>query len=105
MTCIVILEPAMKDRSDWRISPVFSFLPGTGIAPMIQIIRAFIRHEVIEAGPGVGVGAGEVGGNALRLVYAADTVYDLAFAQMLEEIRSKYAQPIPRSRFGRRDVR
>jgi hypothetical protein len=59
---------------------------------MIQIIRAFIRHEVIEAGPGVGVG--EVGGNALRLVYAADTVYDLAFTQMLEEIRSKYVRPI-----------
>ena len=49
-----------------------------------QIIRAFIRHEVIEEG--------KAQGNSLRLIYAADTVYDLAFIGVLDDIKYHYSE-------------
>lgn len=66
---------------------------GTGIAPMIQITRAYLHHVL---GEGAAVAAGssappDRAGGGVRLVYAAERHFDLAFTSMLEAMQEKYA--------------
>jgi ferredoxin-NADP reductase len=54
---------------------------GTGIAPMIQIIRAYGKH--------VRDNHGQIPLGGLNLIYAAEEVGDLAYRRVLEEVRSQ----------------
>jgi len=53
---------------------------GTGIAPMIQIIRAYGKY--IREHPG------EVAPGGLNLIYAAEEVGDLAYMKILEDVKA-----------------
>lgn len=62
---------------------------GTGIAPMIQITRAYLSHVAGEGAEPAG-GGGSRGG--VRLVYAAERHFDLAFTCMLESMQAEYSE-------------
>jgi ferredoxin-NADP reductase len=68
---------------------------GTGIAPMVQIVRAYLYHRVGEGAlagaPGL-VPDPDPASAGVRLVYAAEREFDLAFTSMLESMEAKYAQ-------------
>jgi ferredoxin-NADP reductase len=55
-----------------------------GIAPMIQILRAFLHYQVGQGTPGPTSASG------VTLVYAAERQYDLCFTQLLTDIRDKH---------------
>jgi ferredoxin-NADP reductase len=54
---------------------------GTGIAPMIQIIRAYGKY--VRANPG------RIPPGGLNLLYAAEEVGDLAYMKILEDVRAQ----------------
>lgn len=62
---------------------------GTGIAPMIQIVRAYLYHLV-----GAGAPSGEPlldpTTSGVRLVYASEQEFDLAFTDVLQSIQDTY---------------
>jgi NAD(P)H-flavin reductase len=55
---------------------------GTGIAPMVQIMRAYTDH----------VRKNKVAPNGLHLLYAAEEKSDLAYITLLEKIRDGYPE-------------
>lgn len=61
---------------------------GTGIAPMVQIVRSYLYHTVGE-GAVPGAPAPDPATHGVRLVYAAERDFDLAFTAMLESIEQK----------------
>jgi len=62
---------------------------GTGIAPMIQIVRAYLYH-LVGAGAPDGVPLPDPATSGVRLVYAAEREFDLAFTNTLQSIRDNY---------------
>lgn len=63
---------------------------GTGIAPMIQIVRAYLYH-LVGAGAQDGAPLPDPTTSGVRLVYAAEREYDLAFTNTLQSIQYNYS--------------
>ena len=58
---------------------------GTGIAPMIQIIRSYCQY--VRSRP-----AGSVPPGGLNLIYAADSLADLAYMKILDDVAEQYPE-------------
>lgn len=69
-------------RTDWM--RLVGLCTVAGIAPMIQILRAFLHYQVGQGTPGPTSASG------VKLVYAAERQYDLCFTQLLQDIREKH---------------
>lgn len=67
---------------DKQIKRIGLLAGGTGIAPMVQIMRAY-TDQVRKNGT-------KVPSNGLHLVYAAEEQSDLAFVALLEKIQTSY---------------
>lgn len=68
---------------DSKISRVNLIAGGTGIAPMIQVIRAYSRH--------IRNNGGNISGG-LNLIYAAEDESDLAFMKLLSRVHDDFPQ-------------
>jgi len=64
---------------------------GTGIAPMVQIVRAYLYHMVGE-GALRGSPRPDPAVSGVRLVYAAEREFDLAFTSMLASMEAKHRE-------------
>lgn len=74
-----------------RIRQVGLLAGGTGIAPMVQILRAYL-HNTVGAGRPEGAEPPDPSRTGVRLVYAAERDYDLAFTDLLADIKEKYSE-------------
>lgn len=62
---------------------------GTGIAPMIQIVRAYLYH-LVGAGAPENEPLPDPATSGVRLIYAAEQEFDLAFTDTLRSIQRAY---------------
>jgi ferredoxin-NADP reductase len=79
-------QPGSSNKITYRgqeIRRIGLLAGGTGIAPMIQIIRAYGQYVRTSPFPGL------IPRGGLNLIYAAEDVGDLAYMRILEEIRSQ----------------
>jgi ferredoxin-NADP reductase len=78
-------------QGDREIKQLNLLAGGTGIAPMIQIIRAYLYH-LVGAGAPDGAPLPDPATSGVRLVYAAEREFDLAFTKTLESIQNSYPE-------------